>query len=262
MQDNKDKKGEIFGLANLFSYQGEGVVLQEIINKTNIAESRIGVAVAGLDMTQVDDEDDDPLKDEDAAMRHLNALIDEPGVDAKSKRGQTKTDPIQAILSNAGVEYTHENSEVIGTSKTEARISRKAAEDTISVEGHDRAAFALSDLGHGIKYRYRPPEEVRKRQFCSMAKAFGFASATEFALVVEGWTQEQRRNCLEKFYTTRRQTLLGGGGATTASSIAEGDVALNTTPDQRESLDVKGKNGSLVATGTKNEDNDMTDDEL
>jgi len=42
-----------------------------------------------------------------------------------------------------------------------------------------------------------------------MAKQFGFADATEFALVVEGWTQEQRRNCLDKFYLGRRVKLLG-----------------------------------------------------
>ena len=41
-----------------------------------------------------------------------------------------------------------------------------------------------------------------------MAKTFGFESATEFALVVEGWTQEQRRNCLDKFYRMRRERLL------------------------------------------------------
>lgn len=48
-----------------------------------------------------------------------------------------------------------------------------------------------------------------KRQFCSMAKRFGFASATEFALVVEGMTQAQRRACLERWYTERREILLG-----------------------------------------------------
>jgi hypothetical protein len=41
------------------------------------------------------------------------------------------------------------------------------------------------------------------RQFCSMAREFGFSNATDFALVVESWTQEQRRNCLQVFYKQR-----------------------------------------------------------
>jgi SNF2 family DNA or RNA helicase len=215
VQDQKEKKGEIFGLANLFSYQGEGLALKEIVNKTNVAESRMGVIVADVDMTQMDD-DDDPLKgdDEDAAMSQLAALIIGDG-DGKTKQGKNlsfknKTDPVQAILASAGVEYTHENSEVIGTSKTEAKLSRKAAENTNTIEGSDRPIFTEESQVHfsapgALRWRFRPPEAVRMRQFCSMSEAFGFADATEFALVVEGWTQEQRRNCLDKFYRLRRE---------------------------------------------------------
>jgi hypothetical protein len=45
------------------------------------------------------------------------------------------------------------------------------------------------------------------RQFCTMARSYGFASSTEFALVVEGWTQKQRTDCLERFYLKRKQRL-------------------------------------------------------
>jgi hypothetical protein len=45
------------------------------------------------------------------------------------------------------------------------------------------------------------------RQFCTMAKTFGFANATDFALVVEGWTQKQRTDCLERFYLKRKARL-------------------------------------------------------
>jgi hypothetical protein len=40
-----------------------------------------------------------------------------------------------------------------------------------------------------------------------MAKTFGFANATEFAFVVEGWTQKQRTDCLERFYLKRKERL-------------------------------------------------------
>lgn len=45
------------------------------------------------------------------------------------------------------------------------------------------------------------------RQFCTMAQMFGFESATEFAFVVEGWTQKQRTDCLQRFYLKRKERL-------------------------------------------------------
>ena len=52
VMDKKEQKGEIFGLKNLFTFHGEegNVILREIVNATNVAESKAGVAVAGLDM--------------------------------------------------------------------------------------------------------------------------------------------------------------------------------------------------------------------
>jgi hypothetical protein len=41
-----------------------------------------------------------------------------------------------------------------------------------------------------------------------MAKHLGYANATEFALVVESMTQEQRRACLDTWYRERRELLL------------------------------------------------------
>jgi hypothetical protein len=40
-----------------------------------------------------------------------------------------------------------------------------------------------------------------------MAKEFGFANPTEFAFVVEGWTQKQRTDSLERFYLKRKERL-------------------------------------------------------
>lgn len=42
-------------------------------------------------------------------------------------RRAKKPDGVMAILASAGVKYTHENAEVIGTSKVETRISSRAA---------------------------------------------------------------------------------------------------------------------------------------
>lgn len=231
VQDQKEKKGEIFGLANLFSYQGDNIVLRDIVNKTNVAESRVGVSVISLDGYSEEDEDD-PLSSgehEDAVMSQLSDLIKKGSVDDLTKSLKPtpkKTDAVQAILAGAGVQYTHENSEVIGTSKIEAHLSRRAAENENDVDYIDKHVFAPSqsqrdgdvggnssdtDVDDEIRYKYRPPEDVRMRQFCTMAKMFDFDDVTEFALVVESWTQEQRRNCLDKFYRLRRKELLPSG---------------------------------------------------
>jgi SNF2 family DNA or RNA helicase len=250
VQDQKDMKGEIFGLANIFAPQSENVVLREIVNNTNIAETRAGVEIRGLDMEASQDDDDaeidgSPLLGDDrradAAMSQLAAeIIDAPAGRRNAALAATKKkkDPVQAILAAANVQYTHENSEVIGTSKIETRISSRARRTGDDVEAIDRMAFMNSqptvapgaeldplavmtgvrtmtdmapiDANGKIKYRYRPPEEVRRRQFCTMAKYFGFEDdISSFALVVEGWTQQQRRDCLDKFYSDREVMLNG-----------------------------------------------------
>ena len=252
VQDQKGMKGEIFGLANLFRpQQGADLVLREIVNKTNIAETRAGVEIAGLELeaSQEDAESGGEFevatdRDPDAAMSQLAAEIigggggggQRGGAAAKGFRqssteaAKRKKDPVQAILASANVQYTHENSEVIGSSRIEARLSRRArkaggeaafgqalafahgakAEGEMSTGREERSVFAAAAASGGdgsdesIRYRYRPPEDVRRRQFCTMARHFGFEDVTEFALVVEGWTQQQRRDCLDSFYEARR----------------------------------------------------------
>ena len=186
-------------------------------------------------------DEDDPLHasmkaeidNEEAAMSQLAAMITGNGSKSRVKNrsvkpGPSKTakhDPVQAILASAGVQYTHENSEVVGSSKVEADLSKRAEaaveggnseEQSARVFVVDSQSQALktgnSTTHHqtsGISYQYRPPEPVKKRQFCSMARWQGYKDAVEFALVVEGWTQEQRRTCLDRFYECRRKVLAG-----------------------------------------------------
>jgi DNA excision repair protein ERCC-6-like 2 len=250
VRGRQDQKGEIFGLNNLFAYQNDNVVLRDIVNKTNIAESKADLRIASLELEDGKDEDmiegkkeeeDDPLDaslkteedGEEAAMSQLAAMISNGGSKSKRKGRSLKSessksakhDPVQAILASAGVQYTHENSEVIGSSKVEADLSKRAEE---AVEGGsteeqsarvfigDSQPLALNNgmsntafHSDGIRYRYRPPESVKKRQFCSMAKWAGHKDAVEFALTVEGWTQEERRTFLDRFYEWRRRFLAG-----------------------------------------------------
>ncbi|KAK4104658.1 hypothetical protein N658DRAFT_464398 [Parathielavia hyrcaniae] len=260
VQQDSTRKGEIFGLSNLFSFHADQVVLREIVNKTNIAEAKAGVHLTEIDLAKMrKEEDEDELTscikqepndddDEQSGMSQLAKLLTAENQDELLRARQAtkpRSDAIAAILASAGVEYTHENSEVIGTSRVEAQLSRRAelAASRVGLDGGDgdggddddgedpegdSALFADSQnqqascVEHGIggrhrrnnpwrmHHRFNPPVEVRRRQFCSMAREFGFASATNFALVVESWTQEQRRNCLDTFYRVREVRVLEG----------------------------------------------------
>ena len=271
VQDRADQKGEIFGLKNLFAFQGEAHVLRDIVNKTNIAESKADVRVANLDIEEHEsgaEGDEESIKaesgqrikletgSEDVALSQLVAEI--VCEDGSASRGRSKTpsgssrpaikkhDPIQAILSSVGVSYTHENSEVVGSSKVEALLSKRAEEaaagtrrwgmqeqkakvfvdepsqDLRSDEEEDLYENVYDNALHeknrdgfvtpdgGIKYKYRPPHAVRRRQFCSMARWAGYGEdVVTFALVVENWTQAERRECLARFYQYRRDVLRG-----------------------------------------------------
>ncbi|KAK4148055.1 switch 2 [Dichotomopilus funicola] len=247
VQQDSNRKGEIFGLSNLFSFHGDQVVLREIVNKTNIAEAKAGVQLTDVDLEKMAKDEDDDLNyikqenddDEEGGMSQLAKLItaeNQEELIRSRKANKPKSDAIAGILTSAGVEYTHENSEVIGTSRVEAQLSRRAElvannpVDSQDPEGNS-ALFADSQanivtpttgatgtpvgVGAGsngnpwrMHHQFNPPEDVMRRQFCSMAREFGFASATDFALVVESWTQEQRRNCLDMFYRVREVKVL------------------------------------------------------
>ncbi|KZZ89096.1 DNA excision repair protein [Ascosphaera apis ARSEF 7405] len=219
VQQRKDKKGEIFGLKNLFQYQNDNVVLRDIVNRTNVAESKAGVRIAELEI-----DDDISSRDgaeeghtpEQAAMNQLAAaLVQGDDIDEKMamfKKSNPSVDPIQAILSKAGVQYTHENSEVIGTSKVEKHLSRQAQLGNANTDEGNRQIFDGDKsmdtvFGADSRFRYHPPQDVMNRQFCSMSKHFGYASVTEFALAIEGMTQKERRACLDRWYFDRRKVI-------------------------------------------------------
>ncbi|KAF7588918.1 hypothetical protein BBP40_005033 [Aspergillus hancockii] len=227
VQEKKDQKGEIFGLNNLFEYQNNNIVLRDIVNKTNVAESRAGVQVVDIDVDESQAREDWPetksKNTDNEVMSQLAAIIrgDRDSEDAKQSSIPKRHDPVQAILAGAGVEYTHLNNEVIGSSKVEERLSRRAelagehsntdAQVFEDSQGSTAGPTVFQKDGRPVRFKYHPPPDVMKRQFCSMAKRFGFPNATEFALVVESMTQAQRRACLERWYKERKQDLLGDG---------------------------------------------------
>ncbi|PHH86054.1 hypothetical protein CDD83_10822 [Cordyceps sp. RAO-2017] len=247
VQQDADRKGEIFGLSNIFTYRSDISLLRDIVNKTNIAEAKAGVHLADVDMEKAardegglaavggpaakkeeatDDNEDDDGGGGGGGASQLAALL---AAENQAKMVESikaaaaaapKTDAVQAILASAGVQYTHDNSEVVGSSRVEEQLSRRAEMTSYAAgdaEGQS-ALFADSDSDDGggdgdlglappppPHRTYRPPEDVCLRQFCEMARTFGFAGATEFALVVESWPLEARRNCLDTFYRRREE---------------------------------------------------------
>ncbi|KAI5860288.1 P-loop containing nucleoside triphosphate hydrolase protein [Durotheca rogersii] len=236
VQQDADRKGEIFGIRNLLTYHGDQVILRDIVNKTNIAEAKAGVKLIDIDMDKAakDAEEEQQFvkkegkadDDETGGLKQLAALItkddDKDVVLSRPTAAEQKPkhfDPIQAILASEGVEYTHENSEVVGTSKVEDELSRQAQMATSQDADPSALALFFDSQGSGaaagrvaFEYEYNPPAEVRQRQFCTMAATFGFPSATEFALAVESMTQEERRNYLDLFYRRRAEVLKSGSG--------------------------------------------------
>ncbi|KAI6090524.1 P-loop containing nucleoside triphosphate hydrolase protein [Hypoxylon rubiginosum] len=247
VQQDSERKGEIFGMQNLLTYHGDQIVLRDIVNKTNIAEAKAGVKLIDIDMDKAAEEADDDglfkredtVDDETGGLKQLSALLTkndnkEGLLKSAGTRKPKNFDPIQAILASEGVEYTHENSEVVGSSKVEDELSRQA--ELVLSQDADPEARALFFAGleasaaTSIEYEYNPPLEVRRRQFCTMAKTFGFGSVTEFALAVESMTQEERRNCLQTFYKKRVEKLkhLGEAEETEVSSKVESDSNADT----------------------------------
>lgn len=266
VMDQSSKKGELFGLENLFTFEQDSI-LQDILHKTNIAESKAGVTAFDFhfDESQVEDDDDDILSnkalgiaDDDGNLAEIKRLADSftstSSTNTRSSRGKrnitkrTGPDPINAILAKAGVQYTHENSEVIGRSEIEAHLGKQAMELRNDIDlatkrvfqgsqsqsqsqhfphQHDDVDYSPEDDdddepvertgSHSrdefkISYRYRPDERVRKRQFGSMAEGLGY-DPIEFALVVESSTQEERRAMLERFYRGRRRDMMAEFGS-------------------------------------------------
>ncbi|KAI9744005.1 MAG: hypothetical protein M1818_002739 [Claussenomyces sp. TS43310] len=257
VQNQKGHQGEIFGLRNLLTFHGDDIVLRDIVNKTNVAETKAGVNMVGVDMDDAANDENDPLLvDEDngdAAMSQLAALLakDEDAPIKKTSKPRPKSDAIQAILASAGVQYTHENSEVVGSSKVEAQLSRRAEETGNDINIGEQILFAESNVGNpsgpsAIEYEYHPSKQVMLRQFCTMAKTFGFENGTDFALIVEGWTTEQRRNCLESFYRKRIERL----------AQMEVDKARGSNLGC-----VPASDHSDTGTGLKSDDDDAEDDD-
>jgi SNF2 family DNA or RNA helicase len=168
VMDQASKKGELFGLENLFTFQENSVLLRDIMHKTNVAESRAGVQAVDFqfDETQYSSSDEDDILSnkslgitgdaDDSNLANIKKLAESlatpptttNGPKPRGRKKYTKrvgtADPINAILAKAGVQYTHENSEVIGRSEIEARLGKQAMELRNDIDLSAKRVFQAS----------------------------------------------------------------------------------------------------------------------
>ena len=142
--------GELFGLENIFSFDPDRPFLRSVVHKTSIAEQTI--AIAELSFTDLERESAMQLESLDgtSGIRQFAKLSSQLDLEEEEK---PKVDPLTAILSEVGVEYTHLNMEIIGPSKVEARISEMAMSAAKDAERGDLRAYLSAHGVNGNQYK-------------------------------------------------------------------------------------------------------------
>lgn len=210
------KHGELFGLENIFSFDPDRPFLRSVVHKTSIAEQEIAMADLNFTQEEIENAMLQNSGDDESSIRQFAKLSSQ----SHSDEEPAQVDPVTAILSEVGVEYTHLNMEIIGPSRVEKRISEMATSAAQDAERGDlRAYLSTHDVG-GNKYKigycvlYKQadardiPVDVRTRQFRTMANVFGYSSVEAFGLAVEKMKSEKRTQLLGMFYRHRRELLM------------------------------------------------------
>ena len=217
--------GELFGLENIFSFDPDRPFLRGVVNKTSVAEQIIAMAELSFSQQERDMALQLDSVDGVSGIRQFAKISSQMGSGDEGEQAgeQQLVDPISAILSEVGVEYTHMNTELIGPSHVEQRISEMASAVANDAKKGDLSAY-LSSYGVGgnqYKIGYRivdaqltfrnVPANVRTRQFRMMSKVFGYSSVEAFGLNVEKMNSEERTKLLGVFYRQRREFLVKRG---------------------------------------------------
>lgn len=138
---DKARVGKLFGLDNLFSANFDQRLLEELIDRSSMAEHyALGKfqlhpsSATGGSNAHGAGADGSPAGEEDTGVQSLGAeLIAEQG-DQGTEQEATSTEPsrppglvsVEAILSNCGVEYRHENAQVAASNEAETLLSEHA----------------------------------------------------------------------------------------------------------------------------------------
>jgi DNA excision repair protein ERCC-6-like 2 len=138
------KHGELFGLENIFSFNPDRPFLRSVVHKTSIAEQEIAMAELNFSQQEIENAMQLESGDDESGVRQFARISSELQVE----REEPKVDPVTAILSEAGVRYTHMNKEVVGSSRVEKIISEMATSAAKDTKRGDLRAY-LSTHGFG-----------------------------------------------------------------------------------------------------------------
>jgi DNA excision repair protein ERCC-6-like 2 len=142
--------GELFGLQNIFSFDPDRPFLREVVNETSVAEQLIAMAELNFSQQerenalQIDPKDQKNGVKQFAEMGSLLQVTDE---------AVQRVDPVTAILSEVGVEYTHLNMEIIGPSRAETKISELAMSAATDAKRGDLRAYLSTHGVGGNQYK-------------------------------------------------------------------------------------------------------------
>ncbi|KAH0579841.1 hypothetical protein H2248_002669 [Termitomyces sp. 'cryptogamus'] len=134
IQGDTAKKGELFGIENIFKLHEDKLATKMAIEKANLAEldwalANMGGGPKSKKQSKSNGEDwlmDDETKVRDREdignMRGLGALLFDDALPISENREQ---DAIQKTLSSIGVKYSHHNDQIIAPSRIEEERTRK-----------------------------------------------------------------------------------------------------------------------------------------
>ena len=145
--------GELFGLENIFSFDPDRPFLRGVVHKTSVAEQSI--AMADLNFSQVERENAlrmEGVGDGESGVRQFAKISSQVSASLDEEE-RPHLDPVTAILSEVGVEYTHLNMEIIGPSRVEAQISEMAMDAAKDPEKGDLRAYLSTHGVGGKQYR-------------------------------------------------------------------------------------------------------------
>lgn len=124
------------------------------MNKTSVAEQVI--AMAELNFSQQERDHAMLLESVDGVsgirqFAKISSQMEGNGL-GELEKGEA-VDPVTAILSEVGVEYTHLNMEIIGPSRVEARISEMAMSAANDSQKRDLRAYLSNHGVNGNQYK-------------------------------------------------------------------------------------------------------------
>ncbi|EKM76213.1 hypothetical protein AGABI1DRAFT_63554, partial [Agaricus bisporus var. burnettii JB137-S8] len=130
IQGDNSKKGELFGIENIFKYHESALATKMAIEKANLAELDWALANMGNNRSRKTKataelvEADAGISKEDSTLKGLGALLFDD--EAPKLSTLNEEDSIQAILNTIGVKYSHLNDEILLPSRIEEERTKKS----------------------------------------------------------------------------------------------------------------------------------------